>query len=180
MADLTPEELAALLAQRRQERAATAAVMSDPEAPTRGQAETAGALKAQGEQRFQNWYAGVADKLNAKERRIDPNPDAKEHYYDYRAFHRDMEAGKDIRPPTEPGGHWPSEYKTPDHPRTFLADPTTGKVFNTHTTEYVAGGQVPQRALVASERSPDMPGFDPERAKQALLIAQAMRARGYR
>lgn len=121
-------------------------------------------LTPEEEAAFQKWYGGVAKQLNTPKRTLDPNPDSPEHYYDYRAFYRDMNAGKDIAPPTKPGGHWVSDYKLPGNPRTYLNDPLTGKMFNTQEGQYVAGGQVPQGNMDASEKSPPMPGIDATKA----------------
>jgi hypothetical protein len=126
---------------------------------------------------FQRWYAGVAGKLNAKKRTLDPNPDSPEHHYDYRGFYRGVKAGTE-KPPTQPGGHFSSAFKTEGHPRSHLQD-SLGKVFDTRSAKYLTGEQVPQRELLASERSPDMPGFDAEKAKTLIpsLMAAAMAKR---
>ncbi len=111
---------------------------------------------------FMDWYAPLSKKLG-----IDQNPDDPEHYYDYRHFYDDMKAGKPgVISPDKPGGHFPSTYKTEGHPRTYLDDPTTGKVFDTRSAQYLTGEPVPQRALTVSEQSPDKPGFDAERARR--------------
>ena len=71
------------------------------------------------EKRFRDWYAGHAKKLN-----LDPNPYAKEHYYDYKAAYKSGQGpGKD--------GHWPSEHKKEGHPRMNLR--IGGKMVNTKT-----------------------------------------------
>ncbi len=57
------------------------------------------------EAEFRDWYSQRAKTLG-----LDPNPDAPEHFYDYRAAHR---AGAE--PDTT--GHWPSEFKREGHPR---------------------------------------------------------------
>jgi hypothetical protein len=103
---------------------------------------------------FRAWYVPLAMKLG-----LDPNPDSPEHHYDNRGFYRAMKRGE-ATSPDQPGGHFPSEFKTAGHPRTFLDD-TQGRVFDTRSTEYVGGGKVPRHLLDASEQSPDMPGFDP-------------------
>jgi len=118
---------------------------------------------------FMDWYAPLSAKLG-----IDPNPDDPEHHYDYRAFYDAMKRGEAVSPDKQ-GGHFPSTFKTEGHPRTYLDDPTTGKVFDTRSTEYVGGGQVPQQALTASEQSPDKPGFDPARARAIAAGLGAMR-----
>lgn len=115
------------------------------------------------EMAFRGWYVPMAMKMG-----LDPNPDAPEHHYDNRAFYRDMMAGKVVSP-DRPGGHFPSTYKTEGHPRTYLADPTRGgQIFDTRSAQYLTGEDVSPRSLRASEQSPDMPGFDPDRARMAL------------
>jgi len=125
------------------------------------------------EMAFRGWYVPLAMKLG-----ISPNPDDPEHHYDNRAFYRDMMAGKPgVVSPDKPGGHFPSTYKTEGHPRTYLADPTNrGQIFDTRSGTYLTGEPVSQRGLTASEESPDMPGFDPMRAR-AILASLYGRAR---
>lgn len=71
----------------------------------------------QGEDEFQAWYGNRAKMLG-----LDPNPDAPEHHYDYRAAHA---AGAE--PNAE--GHWPSQFKAKDHPNRYVGgvDTITGK-----------------------------------------------------
>lgn len=62
---------------------------------------------------FRQWYGGWAQKAG-----LDPNPDAPEHRYDYRAAFR---AG--AVPQIDPGDglyHWPSQFKADDHPNRFV------------------------------------------------------------
>lgn len=122
------------------------------------------------EGRFQDWYSKLAAKL-----KINPNPDDPQHYYDYRAFHRDMEAGK-VLPPDAPGGHFPSTYKMPGHPRTYLDD-GQGRMFDTRSAQYLTGDPVPDQRLTASEQSPDRPGFDPDKLRKMADLILAARAR---
>jgi hypothetical protein len=130
--------------------------------------DAAKSTPADNEARFQAWYGPLARKLH-----IAPNPDDPEHYYDYRAFHRDMEAGK-VLAPDAPGGHFPSTYKLPGHPRTFLDD-ANGRVFDARSAQYLTGEPVPQEQLTASEHSPDKPGFDPGKLKQVAAVLSARR-----
>ena len=60
------------------------------------------------EEKFQDWYRGQAGQLG-----LNPDPDDPKHHYDYRGAY---EAGAT---PDE-GGHWPSEFKHPDHPNRFV------------------------------------------------------------
>ncbi len=71
------------------------------------------------EKGFQSWY-----KKQAKITGIDPDPDNPAHKYDYRKAYL---ANKG--PDKVPGGHWPSEFKDPDHPNRFVGgeDTITGK-----------------------------------------------------
>lgn len=57
---------------------------------------------------FKSWYADRSSKLG-----LDPNPDAPEHFYDYRAAHK---AGAE----PDATGHWPSEFKKEGHPRMVI------------------------------------------------------------
>ena len=115
------------------------------------------------EMNFRAWFVPLAMKLG-----INANPDDPQHFYDHRSFYRDMKAGKPgVVSPDKPGGHFPSTYKLPGHPRTFLAD-EFGRVFDTRSGQYINGENVPQRQLTASERSPDMPGFQPGLAQELV------------
>lgn len=71
----------------------------------------------QRERVFQNWYSDIA-----RQYRLDPNPDAPEHHYNYRMAYA---AGK------LPGadGHWPSEFKDATHPNRYVdgQDTITGE-----------------------------------------------------
>jgi hypothetical protein len=72
------------------------------------------------EAKFQSWYRDWAGKAG-----IDPNPDHPAHKYDYRAAFR---AG--ASPQVDPGDglyHWPSEYKSDDHPNRFVNGVDTKK-----------------------------------------------------
>ena len=70
------------------------------------------------EDKFQRWYFAQAKRWG-----LDPNPDAPEHKYDYRAA---FKAGQGPDPKT---GHWPSAFKADDHPNRFVGiiDTKTGK-----------------------------------------------------
>lgn len=60
---------------------------------------------------FDNWYKYVAQVKG-----LDPNPDAKEHYYDYRGYYDDLvKQGKQYDVIT-PDTHFPDTYKLPGHP----------------------------------------------------------------
>ena len=75
-------------------------------APAAGQYSTP--LSREQEEKFQRWYQSYAN-MNG----LDPNADAKEHYYDYRGFWR--ENGPASNAAIEKG-HFPDTYKTPGHP----------------------------------------------------------------
>ncbi len=71
------------------------------------------------ESAFNLWYGRHAKKWG-----LDPNPDAPEHFYDYRAaFESGAEPNKE--------GHWPSKFKKKGHPRMIVND------INTQTGEKV-------------------------------------------
>lgn len=60
---------------------------------------------------FDNWY-----KYIAQVKGLDPNPDAKEHYYDYRGYYDDLvKQGKQYDVITA-DTHFPDTYKLPGHP----------------------------------------------------------------
>lgn len=69
------------------------------------------------ESAFQEWYGGIAGQLG-----LNPDPDDPKHKYDYRAA---FSAG--VTP--DEAGHFPSEFKDPDHPNRFVdgIDTITGK-----------------------------------------------------
>ena len=71
------------------------------------------------EDKFQSWYKGWADYL-----KINPDPDAPEHFYDYRAAYRSGAA-----PSAESNWHWPSQFKKEGHPNLIVdgIDTRTGK-----------------------------------------------------
>ncbi len=60
------------------------------------------------EQAFRAWYSSHAAKLG-----LNPNPDDPRHHYDYRAAYR-AGASPDKK------GHWPSQFKAPDHPNRYV------------------------------------------------------------
>jgi len=80
-------------------------------------ATPASQVPSSNEDGFQNWYKEQAAKTG-----INPNPDNPEHRYDYRAAYA---AG--AAPNAE--GHWPSQFKAPDHPNRFVngIDTITGQ-----------------------------------------------------
>jgi|GEM_PF-2408808 len=108
---------------------------------------------SQDEAGFQSWY-----KANAQKTGLNPNPDAPEHHYDYRAAFR---AG--VQGPDETG-HWPSEFKADDHPNRFIPQPGGA------TLDSKSG-----RVITASEQAgfrPSPPSYGPgsvaEKAKARL------------
>jgi hypothetical protein len=94
------------------------------------------------EKGFQDWYG-----KHAQARGLDADPDSPEHRYDYRAAHQ---AG--VNP--GPDGHWPSEFKSDDHPNRFVRE--DGGVIDSKSGQRVSH-------MSSAER---------------LLAADAMRARG--
>jgi hypothetical protein len=60
------------------------------------------------EEEFKKWYLNNAKKFN-----LDLNPDAQEHYYDYRAAY-----ASGANP--DKTGHWPSQFKHDEHPNRFI------------------------------------------------------------
>jgi hypothetical protein len=66
------------------------------------------------EQEFQSWYQTTSKDLG-----LHPNPDAKEHYYDYRGYWNALR-NREVLPPQYQPEHrqirFPDEYKLPGHP----------------------------------------------------------------
>lgn len=75
------------------------------------------------EDMFQNWF-----KFHAKKRGLNPDPDAGEHHYDYRAAYK---AG--VSPDST--GHWSSEFKSIGHPDLVVQSDVPGQLVNTKTGE---------------------------------------------
>ncbi len=78
-------------------------------------------LNEKEEEQFQRWYKHQSGKL-----KLNPDPDDKAHYYDYRAAFK-----SGVRNPDKEG-HWPSEFKLEGHPRMVVDG------VNTKTGEPVA------------------------------------------
>lgn len=91
-------------------------------------------LSPEEEKKFQEDYAKYSKNTG-----MNPNPDKKEHYYDYRGLWK--ETGK----LPEAGEHGDSRYKLPGHPRTYV-DPKTDKGSLTpkkgYEKTYRKGGEV--------------------------------------
>jgi hypothetical protein len=98
---------------------------------------------------FRAWYATQAKRHN-----LNPDPDAKDQHYDYRAAFR---AGAE----PDASGHWPSTFKADDHPNVVVGG------FNTKTGERVHG--TPR----ASEQELIKLGWAPEDAKRLTQQADA-------
>jgi FMN phosphatase YigB (HAD superfamily) len=65
------------------------------------------------EAEFRKWYADRASRTG-----ISSDPDEPEHFYDYRAAHRD---GAEPEISSEDGQyHWPSKYKADNHPNRYV------------------------------------------------------------
>lgn len=129
------------------------------------------------EAQFRNWYTNVVvPAMSDPGSPLNPNPDDPGQHYDYRAAYWDMlKNGDDLNNPHVVGGHMLSKYKTAGHPRTYLPD-TKGRYFNTKTETYLTGKEVPERQLVASRNSPNLPGFDEEKAAQLVQMAPGITA----
>lgn len=76
-------------------------------------------LSAHEEERFQRWYQRYAN-MNG----LDPNADAKEHYYDYRGFWKE---NGPMSSAVVDGGHFPDTYKKPGH-ETFSVESKYAKM----------------------------------------------------
>jgi len=99
---------------------------------------------------FQKWYANISQKKG-----LNPNPDDPKHHYDYRAaYHAGMS-------PDE-SGHWPSEFKTADHPNRFVngIDTITGKSIASSFSDV---NSLPQGFVIDTEKTPSGAGGSFER-----------------
>lgn len=66
------------------------------------------------EKTFRQWYDTKRELVKMITGfSLDPNPDAPQHYYDYRNAYR-AGAGPNA------SGHWPSRFKTEGHPRLII------------------------------------------------------------
>lgn len=70
---------------------------------------------------FALWYAMWADQLG-----LDADPDHPEHHYDFRAAWM-ANAGPDAF------GHWPSEFKRPEHPNRYVESERGNRLLDTKT-----------------------------------------------
>ena len=75
------------------------------------------------EKAFRDWYDRYARSQN-----LDPNPDAKEHYYDYRTYWKNR-TPEQMNDEWKLGNHLPDTYKKPGHP-TF----STESIYSTRKT----------------------------------------------
>ena len=91
---------------------------------------------------FRSWYDEMARRHG-----LNPNPDAPEQFYDYRAAHK---AG--AKP--DATGHWPSDFKKPGHPNMVVGG------FDVKTGQRVPGTRQ------ASEQELIQLGWDPETARR--------------
>jgi len=85
------------------------------------------------EDAFRRWYAERVRRTARPGFSLDPDPDAPEHHYDYRAAFR---AGAE--PALDESDwlyHWPSEFKADDHPRRFLPVGKGGAMVDTRKDE---------------------------------------------
>lgn len=99
---------------------------------------------------FSDWYAE-----HARANGLDPNPDAKEHKYDYRAAYA-AGVGPDA------SGHWPSEFKADDHPNRYIRK-SDGSVLDSKYGKYVKDPLMDQAnqmqsGLMASMQGPPAVG----------------------
>lgn len=71
------------------------------------------------EKLFKMWYSGWAKKLG-----LNPDPDDPQHHYDYRAAFN-------VGAKPDKQGHWPSEFKSDDHPNRYVIQ--NGQIIDTKT-----------------------------------------------
>lgn len=100
------------------------------------------------EKAFQGWYADVAGRTG-----LNPNPDDPQHFYDYRAAYKSGAM-------PDAAGHWPSQFKLPEHPNRFVdgIDTITGQP--AAPTIQATPSLPPQPAPVATP-GPVLPGLEP-------------------
>jgi hypothetical protein len=124
---------------------------------------TTPAEKQEEEASFRQWYAEQASKTG-----LDPNPDAPEHKYDYRAAFR---AG--AGPGTD--GHWPSQFKADDHPNRYV--PTPQGILDSKTGEIVRRPPALQPSHpTEAERQREVMGVVPPGESPYLTPEQAAQA----
>lgn len=120
-------------------------------------------LSASRERAFREWYSSVAAKLG-----INPDPDDPEHYYDYRSFFDAISRGEAVSP-DQPGGHFPSQFKRPGHPRMRLKD-SGGKLFDTKDGAYLDGTSPSKKELSYLNEAPDQPVLSRLSREQLLSL----------
>src|SRR5262245_36005176 len=105
------------------------------------------------ESNFRRWYNNYAVRL-----RLNPDPDDPRHQYDYRSA---WKAG--AKPDAQ--GHWPSQFKLPDHPNRYVngIDTITGQ-------PAPAGPQLPQRGVSDATGRPV-----PDRVQRRVIPSQGRR-----
>jgi hypothetical protein len=99
------------------------------------------------ENMFQEWF-----KFHAKKRGLNPDPNAGEHHYDYRAAYK---AG--VAP--SPDGHWDSRFKSAGHPDLIVQADVPGQLMNSKTGERMWNPKyhdVPMDQLFNLEKRPPM------------------------
>lgn len=123
---------------------------------------------------FQRWYAERAQRLG-----LDPNPDAPEHYYDYRAAFR---AGAE----PDAQGHWPSEFKRPGHPNLIvdgigtrtgrpIAPEMAGVPMSQHPRLEAPARHGAALSIVGFEPEPlSIVGFEPEAPQRRATFGEAL------
>lgn len=77
---------------------------------------------------FQAWYADQVKNTATKDFKLDADPDAPDHHYDWRAA---WQSGAKPERAADGLFHWPSVFKDDDHPNRFVTDPVTGKKVDT-------------------------------------------------
>lgn len=150
--DLTGEEMLAAINDaglKKRQRAGLSPTQDSNDVPQEAGAEAYAeggsvGLDDTGEGGFQDWYAGHAKRLG-----LNRNPDDPQHHYDYRAAYR---AGAT----PDKTGHWPSQFKTEGHPRTFINE-QTGETsaaarpgMRDTRRAYANGGRVGHRTVIYS------------------------------
>ena len=78
-------------------------------------------LTPEQESSFRSWYEALAHAIG-----LNPNPDDPLHFYDYRGAFKAMQ-GPSVDP-SDALFHWPSEFKSPQHPNRYVQgiDTVTG------------------------------------------------------
>lgn len=124
---------------------------SQPQNQSLPSAPQSGSMEPEEEQRFNEWYAGHANKY-----KLNPNVDDPQQHYDTRGFYKSMMSGQDESPELH-HGHMSSAFKDDENMRDHLVD-SKGKIYNTISGKYLDGSPVSEKELQLGEMAPTIKG----------------------